>query len=85
MIQKYLFMGMLLDDPCVIHKPKPYLGGWQQTLRLFPENIPLQIGNYRTYWWAHSLSLNLLIEFILKRKVSIMQAEPQEFIDVLHW
>ena len=26
-IQKCLFVSLLLDDPCVIHKPVPYLGG----------------------------------------------------------
>ena len=27
MIQECLFMGLLLNDPSVIHKPVPYLGG----------------------------------------------------------
>ena len=44
-----------------------------------------QIGNYRAYQWAHSHSLNMLIEFILNRKVSIMQTEHQEFNGVLYW
>ena len=45
----------------------------------------VQIGNYGAYWRAHSHSFNLFIEFILKRKVSIMQKEPQKFNDVLYW
>ena len=47
--------------------------------------LHVQFGIYRAYGWAHSCSLNLLIEFILKRKVSIMHTEPQEFNDVLNW
>ena len=47
--------------------------------------LHVQIGNYRAYGWAHRCSLNLLIEFILKRKVSIMETEPQKFNDVLNW
>ena len=31
MIQKFLFTGLLLNDPCVIHEPVPYLGGLQLT------------------------------------------------------
>ena len=45
----------------------------------------VQIGNYRAYQWPHSHSLNMLTEFIVTRKVSIMQTEPQEFSDVLLW
>ena len=45
----------------------------------------VQIGNYRSHQWTHSHSLNLVIEFTLKRKVSIMQTEPQEFNNVLYW
>ena len=36
-------------------------------------------------WWPHCHSLNLLIEFILKWEVCIMQTEPQEIYDVLYW
>ena len=35
MIQKCLFVGLLLDDPCVIHKPKPYLEGLTADLKAF--------------------------------------------------
>ena len=45
----------------------------------------VQIGNYRAYQWARSHSFSLLIEFVLKRKVSIMHTEPQKFNDVLYW
>ena len=53
-----------------------------------PEGFPLkmfhvQIGNYGAYWWAYSHSLNLLIEFLLKWEVCIMQTEPQKIYDVL--
>ena len=30
-IQKQFFVGLLLDDPCVIHKPIPKPGGGRQT------------------------------------------------------
>ena len=45
----------------------------------------IQIGNYGAYWRPHSYSFNLLIEFILKEEVSIMQTEPQMFNDALYW
>ena len=39
MLQKILFMGPSLDDPCVIHKPIPKLGGiWGR-----PEGFPLKM------------------------------------------
>ena len=34
-IQECLFMGLWLDDPCVIHKPVPYLGGLIADARAF--------------------------------------------------
>ena len=30
--------------------------------------LNVQVGNYRVYGWAHSYSLNLLIEFIIEKK-----------------
>ena len=33
MIQKKVFMGLLLDDPCTIHKPEPIAGGLEADLR----------------------------------------------------
>ena len=32
MIQKKFLMGLLLDDPCVIHKPIPKPRGWEADL-----------------------------------------------------
>ena len=40
MIQEKLFMDLLLDDPSVIHKPVPVLGGERQTWELLPQNVP---------------------------------------------
>ena len=42
------------------------------------------IGSYGAYWGPHSHSFNLLIEFILKEEVGIMQTEPQMFNDALY-
>ena len=85
MIQKFLFMCLFLDDPCVIHKPKPSPGALLTDLRAFLSKQIAQIGNYWTYRWPHRHSFNLLIKLVLERKVSIMQTEPQQFYDVLNW
>ena len=45
----------------------------------------IQIGNYGAYQRTHSHSFHLLIEFILKGELSIMQTEPHKFNDVLYW
>ena len=62
-----------------------YLRGWRQTRELFCQMLHVQIGNCGAYQRPHSYSFNLLIEFILKRKVSIMQTEPKKLYDVLYW
>ena len=40
MIQEKLFVGLLLNDPSVIHKPVPIPGGERQTRVLLPQNAP---------------------------------------------
>ena len=79
-------MGLFLDDKGVIHIPKPLPRGVGGRLKSFSlKMFHVQICNYGTYQRPHSHSFNLLIEFILKGEVSIMQTEPQKFIDVLFW
>ena len=69
-IQKCLFVSLLLDDPCAIHKPKPnWAGIGGRTLGFSLKMFHVQIGNYWAYWSSHSCSLNLFTEFILKGKV----------------
>ena len=86
MLQKFLLISTLLDDPCVVHKPKPIPGGIRGRLEGFPvKMLHIQTGNYGADWWPHHHSLNLLIEFILKWEVCIMQTEPQKIYDVLYW
>ena len=85
MVQKCLFMSLLLDDPSIIHKPKPILGRVGGRLEsFFLKMFHIQIDNYGAYHRPPSCSFNLLIEFILKRKVSVMQTEPQKVSDVLY-
>ena len=86
MVKKCLFMSLLLDDPSIIHKPKPIPGWVGDRLESFSlKMFYIQIGNYGAYWRPHCHSFNLLMEFILKRKVSVMHTEPQKFNDVLYW
>ena len=40
MLQKFLFMGPLLDDPGIIQIPTPKPGGWRQTRGLPFQNVP---------------------------------------------
>ena len=61
------------------------LGGWRQIRELLSQNVPCTDCNYGAYCRSHSQSFNLLIEFILKGEVSIMQTDPQKFNDVLYW
>ena len=84
MIQEYLSVSLFLDDPCVIHKPVPNPGGGVNSRhKCFSlKTFIIQIGNKGTNWWSHCHTINLLIKLVLKRKVSIMQTEPQQFYDV---
>ena len=85
MIQKCLFVTLLLDDPEVIRKPKPIPRRVGRRLESFSlKMFHVQICSYGAYQRPHSHSFNLLIEFILKRIVSIMQTEPQKVNDVLY-
>ena len=60
MLQKFLFMGPLLDDPSVVNIPKPKPGGIGGRPEGFPSKMfYIQIGNYGAYWWTPSHSLNL--------------------------
>ena len=77
MIQKKFFMGLLFDDPYVIHKPilKPReVGGRPEHFSL--KMLHVQVSYCRAYWWPHSHPFHLFIEPNLKREVSIMQTEP---------
>ena len=47
--------------------------------------LHVQVCHYRAYWRPHNYALNLFIELIFERKVSIMQTEPHKFDDVLYW
>ena len=40
MVQKYLFIGLLLNDPSVIHIPEPIHRGWEQTVLLLFQIVP---------------------------------------------
>ena len=40
MVQKYLFIGLLLNDPSVIHIPEPIPRVWEQTIVLLFQNVP---------------------------------------------
>ena len=69
MLQESLFMGLLLDDKCVIHIPKPMPRGIGGRLESFSLKIfHAQIGHYGTYWRPHSHPFNLFIEFIFEKR-----------------
>ena len=71
-----------------MYHPQPYTMSWgidSRTESLSLEIFHVQIGDNGTDWWLDRHTLNLLIKLVLKRKVSIMQAEPQQFTDVLYW
>ena len=68
-------MGLLLDDESVIHKPKPVPGGGGSVEGFLFRIFNIQVSHYGADWGPHSCTLNLFIEFILKRKVCIMQTE----------
>ena len=54
---------------------KQYLGGGGR-VKAFPLKIlHVQVSHYRAYWRPHSCVFHLLIEFILKREVCIVQTE----------
>ena len=85
MVQKCLFMGLLLNDTSVIHKPKLIPGGLEEEWRAsLSKTFHIQVGNYGAYQKPFHHSLNLLIEYVLKGEVCIMQTEPYKFNDVLY-
>ena len=85
-IQKKSLIGLLLDDPCVIHTPIPELRGMGGRPECFSlKMLNVHVSCYRAYQWPHSHTFHLFIEPILKRKLSIMQTEPKQFYNVLYW
>ena len=62
-----------------------YLGWGGSTKSFSLKVLHIQVGSYRAYWGTHAYTLNLFTELILKRKLCIMQTEPQYFNYVLYW
>ena len=76
MIQKVLLLVLPLDDKCIIYIPHPKSRGGDGLEGLLFKVLYIQVSYNGTYWGSHCHTLNLFIDFVLKRKISIMQAEP---------
>ena len=85
-IQEKLLVGLLFNDPSVIHKPVPIPGGCEADLSACPSKCSMyRLAYYGAYRWPHGCAFYLFVKLILKGEVGIMQTEPKKFNDILYW
>ena len=76
MFQEVLIMFFLLDDKGAIHIFQPKSGGSGSTESHLFKLFHVQVSHYEDDWGSDGYPFYLFIELALKRKVSIVEAEP---------